>query len=119
MENSEDIGKTSLYKDLPDDKYKLFIRLLSIENNEFLSVINEMTNKNTVLKLLDTFAGESIRFPNRKSVIWVLDKVNIYIYLKKKDFSDEAYSYMSKEYNRTVYELKKIVRVIDKELNEK
>lgn len=119
MENQEDIGKTALFKDLDDEKYELFLKLLSFENNEFLQVINTMTDRNTVLKLLDIFAGEYIKFPNRKSVIWVLDKVNMYIYLKNRNFSPEAYYTVSKEYDRTVYEIKKIVNVIEKNLQTK
>ena len=119
MENGEDIGKTALFKDMSDDKYELFLKLLSFENNEFIDIINKMTDKNTVLKLLDTFAGEYIKFPNRKSVIWVLEKVNMYLYLKARNFSDEAYYIVSKDYDRTVYEIKKIVNVIEKNLNSK
>ena len=117
MENQDDIGKTALFKDLSDEKYELFLKLLSFENNEFLEVLSKMTDKNTLLKLLDVFSGEYIRFPNRKSVIWVLEKVNIYTYLKNKNFSDESYYTVSKEYDRTIYEIKKIVNVIEKNLN--
>lgn len=116
LENQDDIGKTTLFKDLDDEKYELFLQLLSFENSEFLKVIDTMTDRNTLLKLLDVFAGEYIRFPNRKSVIWVLEKVNMYTYLKSRDFSDEAYYTVSKEYDRTVYEIKKIVNVIEKNL---
>lgn len=116
IENQEDIGKTALFKDLDDDKYDLFLKLLSFENSEFLNILDIMTDKNTLLKLLDVFAGEYIKFPNRKSVIWALDKVNMYTYLKQHDFSQEAYYVVSKEYNRTVYEIKKIVNVIEKNL---
>lgn len=119
MENGEDIGKTSLFKDLSNEKYELFLKLLSFENNEFIDIINKMTDKNTVLKLLDTFAGEYIKFPNRKSVIWVLEKVNMYMYLKSRNFSEDAYYIISKDYDRTVYEIKKIVNVIEKNLQGK
>lgn len=118
-ENQEDIGKTALFKDLSDDKYDLFLKLLSFENAEFLEVLNTMTDKNTVLKLLDVFAGEYIKFPNRKSVVWVLEKVCMYTYLKNRNFSDEAYYVVSKDYDRTVYEIKKIVNVIEKNLQGK
>lgn len=116
LENQDDIGKTTLFKDLDDEKYSLFLQLLSFENSEFLEVIDKMTDRNTLLKLLDVFAGEYIRFPNRKSVIWVLEKVNMYTYLRSRNFSDEAYYTVSKEYDRTVYEIKKIVNVIEKNL---
>ena len=118
IENYDDIGKTSLYKDLSDEKYDLFLKLLSFENSEFLDVLNKMTDRNTVLQILDVFAGEYIKFPNRKSVLWVLQKVNMYTYLKQKDFSEDAYKFISKEYDRTVYEIKKIVKVIEKNLEQ-
>lgn len=119
MNNQEDIGKTVLFKDLDEDKFELFLKFLSFEKSEFLNIIRVMTDNNTLLKLLDTFAGTSIRFPNRKSLIWVLEKVNIYTYLKNHNFSQDAYYTMSKEYDRTVYELKKIVNVIEKNLQTK
>ena len=120
LENQgDDIGKTVLFRDLDDEKFELFLKLLSFENNEFLNIINIMTDKNTLLKLLDVFAGEYIKFPNRKSIIWVLEKVNMYTYLKQHDFSQEAYATVSKEYDRTVYEIKKIVNVIEKNLQVK
>lgn len=118
IENYDDIGKTSLFKDLSDDKYDLFLKLLSFENSEFLDVLCKMTDRNTVLQILDVFAGEYIKFPNRKSVLWVLQKVNMYTYLKQKDFSEDAYKFISKEYDRTVYEIKKIVKVIEKNLGQ-
>ena len=117
--NLEDIGKTSLFKDLSDEQYELFLKLLSFENNEFLNVINSLTDKDTLLKLLDIFAGEYVRFPNRKSLIWVLTKVNMYTYLKERNFSHDAYYVVSKEYNKTIYEIKKIVNVIEKNLQSK
>lgn len=119
LENQDDIGKTVLFKDLDDEKYELFLNILSFENGEFLDILHKMIDRNTLLKLLDVFAGEYIKFPNRKSVIWVLDKVNMYTYLKNRDFSDEAYRVVSKEYDRTVYEIKKIVNVIQKNLQSK
>lgn len=119
MENQDDIGKTVLFKDLDDEKFDLFLRLLSFESGEFLDIINTMTNRKTLLKLLDTLAGESIKFPNRKSLIWILEKVNMYMYLKRHDFSQDAYYVISKEYDRTVYEIKKIVNVIEKNLQTK
>ena len=97
IENYDDIGKTSLFKDLSDDKYDLFLKLLSFENSEFLDVLCKMTDRNTVLQILDVFAGE---------------------YLKQKDFSEDAYKFISKEYDRTVYEIKKIVKVIEKNLGQ-
>lgn len=117
LENLNDVGKTALYKDLDDEKYDLFVKLLSFDNSDFLDVLVKMVDRNTLLKLLDTFAGESIRFPNRKSVIWVLEKVSMYIYLKRRNFSEEAYRTVSKDYDRTVYEIKKIVNIINKNLD--
>lgn len=115
--DNNDLGKTVLFKDISSDKYKLFIDLLSFENNEFLKILDNAVDENTMLQLLDIFAGESIKFPTRKSIIWLLDKVNMYTYIKKHDFSDEAYYTMSKQYDRTVYEIKKIISVIQKNLN--
>lgn len=119
LENQDDIGKTVLFKDLDDEKFELFLKILSFENSEFLNVLNTMTDKNTLLKILDIFAGEYIKFPNRKSLIWVLEKVNMYTYIKKHNFAPEAYTTVSKEYDRTVYEIKKIVSVIEKNLENK
>lgn len=115
----EDIGKTSLFKDISDEQYDLFLKLLSFENGDFLQAISSLTNKETVLKLLDIFSGEYIRFPNRKSLIWVLTKVSMYTYLKERNFSQDAYYVVSKEYDKTVYEIKKIVNVIEKNLQSK
>ena len=55
-ENLNDVGKTVLYRDLDNDKYELFITLLSFENSEFLDVLYKMVDKNTLLKILDIFA---------------------------------------------------------------
>lgn len=117
--DSSDIGKTALYKNIDDEKYELFLKLLSFEKGEFLNVLDTLTNKEVVLKLLDIFAGESIKFPNRKAFIWVLEKVSMYMYLKEHNFTQDAYYVVSKEYDKTVYEVKKIVAVIDKNLQVK
>lgn len=119
LKEQEDVGKTALYKNLDDEKYELFMKLISFDNTEFLSIIDIMAGRNTLLMLLDTFAGESIKFPNRKSVIWALEKVHMYMYLKERNFSQEAYHTVSKMYDRSVYEIKKIVKVIDKNLANK
>ena len=66
----KDIGKTVIYRNLTDEQYNSFIKLLSLENFEFIRILDTFTNgnKELVLKMLDVLAGESLKFPTRKNV---------------------------------------------------
>ena len=68
IENQDDIGKTTLFKDLDDEKYSLFLQLLSFENSEFLDVIDKMTDRKIKRFIVPIIDGTKVyhgrgRFP--------------------------------------------------------
>ena len=116
----DEIGCLSLYKNLTEEQYKLFITLLGLEGNEVIKIIDSISeNPKLTLQLMDVLAGERFMFPDRKRVFKVLEKVNIYTYVKSRGFSDEAYLSMAKETGKRAAQLKNMVEVIERNIQGK
>ena len=66
------------------------------------------------LKIIDIFSGQTIRFPDSKSVVKYVGYVKIYAYVEAKGFTDEAYYQASLVFSRRKASIYRIVEKIKK-----
>lgn len=124
MNNEEKIfdekGSLLLFRKATEDDIDLMLKLMSSEKYEFLSILRTVVSSDIdLVKLLDMMSGARVTFPERRKVYKTLEKVFIYNYIKSRDFSQQSYVAMAKQYNKRVTQVKAIVetmiRVLEKD----
>lgn len=105
-----ELGCLALFKNITDEDMELFIDLVTNDFSPFLRVLyNIVGDKNKILRILDAFEGQRIYFQDRKKFYKTLEKVTIYNYIKNHNYAPEAYSSMSKQFQKRVSQLRNIV----------
>lgn len=70
-----------------------------------------------LLKVFDVFAGQTLKYPDRKYLVKIIGYVRIYEYCKSRNFSDEAYSMAAKVFKRRKASISRIVKKVESVLN--
>ena len=104
------VGSLSTFRDLSDEQKNLFIKLVSDDCSSVFQVLFNIIDDNLLtLELIDIFAGEKISFPNRKKLYKILEKIQIYTFIKSKGYSQESYQLLAKQYKRRISRIKSVV----------
>ena len=112
------IGSLLNFRNLNEEQKNIFIKLLSDDcSYQFQLLFNILDDNILVLQLIDTFADTKMIFPSRKKVYKLLEKIQIYTYVKHQNYSDNSYKLMSKQYKKRISQVKNIVTRIDYLLN--
>ena len=103
------VGSLSTFRNLSEEQKKLFIKLVSDDCSSVFQILFNVINDDLLtLELIDIFAGERIAFPNRKKLYKLLEKIQIYTFIKSKRDSPEAYQLLAKQYKRRISQIKAI-----------
>lgn len=114
QEQEYSIGSLAIFKDLTQEQKDLFLKLLSDDYSYVFQVLyNVIDDDLLVMELIDIFAGQKIQFPTRKKLHKLLEKIQIYTYVKKRDCSPKACKLLAKQYGKRVSQIKSIVTRID------
>lgn len=112
------IGSLLNFRNLNNEQKDIFIKLLSDDcSYQFQLLFNILDDNILVLQLIDIFADTKIIFPSRKKIYKLLEKIQIYTYVKHKNYSDDSYKLMAKQYKKRISQIKDIVTRIDYLLN--
>lgn len=112
------IGSLLNFRNLDEEQKNIFIKLLSDDcSYQFQLLFNILDDNILVLQIIDVFANTKIVFPNRKKIYKLLEKIQIYTYVKKKNYSNEAYKLMARQYKKRISQIKDTVTRIDYLLN--
>lgn len=106
------IGCLLSFRNLTEQQQDLFIKLISDNYSYLFQVLFNVIDTDT-LQLLDIFAGQKIQFPTRKKVYKLLEKIQIYTFIKSKNESPESYKLLAKQYKCRISQIKHIVSRID------
>ena len=122
MNSEEDeeypVGCLSTFRDLSKEERDLFIKLLSDDcSSAFQILFNIIDDDILVLEILDIFAGNKVNFPNRKKLHKLLEKIQIYTFVKSKGKTPESYQLLAKQYKKRISQIKAVVDRIDYLLN--
>lgn len=114
-----EIGQLAIYKDLTEEQKDLLLKLVSYDESYLIQVLYNVYQDNIlVLEILDIFAGKFVKFPTRKKIYKILEKVRIYTYMKQNNNSESAVKYLSEKYNKRYTQIRDLVSKIDKVLQE-
>ena len=112
------VGSLVNFKDMTEEQKDIFIKLMSDDYSYMFQVLyNTVGNINDFLKLIDIFAGKRILFPNRKKTYKLLYKIQIYTYIKSKNYSPDAYKLLARQCKKRVSQIKSIVSRVEHLLN--
>lgn len=119
MKDSEDnfeynVGSLIYFKDLTEEQKDLFIKLVSDDCTYLFQVLyNIVGDNNLVLEIMDIFAGQKIQFPPRKKLYKLLERIKIYTFVKSKNYSNESYKLLAKQYKKRISQIRSVSDRID------
>lgn len=111
--NDVKIGYVSLI-DLSDDEFELLLDYFEYKKAmPSIRYLASMLGKDNLLELLDLFAGELLKIPNRNETIKLLSNISLYNYLKQRDFSDDSIVRARGLYKRKTDQILSIIEQFD------
>jgi len=109
-EDEYNVGSLITYRNITDEQRNLFIKLLSDEcGYQFNLLYNILEDNILFLQIIDSFANVKLVFPNRKKMFKLLEKIQIYTFCKSKNFSDDSYKLMAKQYGKRISQIRSII----------
>lgn len=109
-EDEYNVGSLIAYRNITDEQRNLFIKLLSDEcGYQFNLLYNILEDNILFLQIIDSFANIKLVFPNRKKMFKLLEKIQIYTFCKSKNFSDDSYKLMAKQYGKRISQIRSII----------
>lgn len=109
-----DVGSLIVFKDLTAEQKEIFVKLLSDDNSYLIQVLfNILEDDYKTLQLIDLLAGQRIQFPDRKKIHRLLEKIQIYTFVKHSNNKEAACKLLAKQYNKRILQIRTIVDRID------
>ena len=114
----DELGSLLLFSKASKEDVDLLIRLIARNKYSYIDLLRELVKSDTdLIKLLDVMAGVRFQFPERRKIYKTLEKIFIYNFCAKRNFSEESYKIMSKQYRKRVPQVKAIVCTMQKFLD--
>ena len=111
----DELGSLLLFSKAKQEDVDLLIQLLARGKYSYIDLLRELVASDVdLIKLLDVMAGLRVQFPDRRKVYKTLEKVFIYNYCKNRNFSEDSYKSMSKQYRKRVPQVKAIVATMQR-----
>ena len=77
-------GVLSSYLDVSDEKFDLFLKLLSESDDVSYTFLYELVGgKHYFLRFIDILAGRNIKIPNHVNLLTMLNKIDVWLYLRQ------------------------------------
>lgn len=112
------VGCLVEFNDIDYEQRELLIDLMSKEYSYLFKVLYSILEDDALtLKLIDIFADKKIKFPSRKKVYKTLEKIKIYTYIKRHNYSDASINVLSKQYKKRPSQIKILIEKINETLN--
>lgn len=112
------VGSLVTFSNITPEQREIFIKLLSDDFSYMFQVLfNVLEDDALVLELVDIFADKRITFPPRKRIYKLLEKVRVYTYVKNRNYSEDSYVILAKQYKKRISQIKSMVKRVDYLLN--
>lgn len=102
MDDSK-IGRLTVHRDISSECYKILIDILAIQDVgvPFKFLADIVDDKQKMLELFDILSDSKLKFPNSSYVDKLINNINIWWFLKRKDIEDpEVLKACSIRYNK-------------------
>lgn len=111
----DECGSLLLFNKASKEDIELLLLLVARGKYCYIDILRELVSSDReLIKLLDVMAGVRIQFPDRRKIYKTLEKVFIYNYCKARDFSEESYKSIAKQYQKRVPQVKAIVDTMNR-----
>ena len=111
----DELGSLLLFSKATEEDIDLLLQLLAKGRYSYIDLLRELVvNDMALVKLLDVMAGMKAQFPERRKIYRTLERIFIYNFCKKRNFSESSYKIMSKQYGKRVPQVKAIVATMQK-----
>lgn len=117
-EDDFSVGSLITFNNITPEQREIFIKLLSDDYSYMFQVLfNILEDDALVLELVDIFADKRLTFPPRKRIYKLLEKVRVYTYVKSRNYSEDSYAVLAKQYKKRISQIKSMVQRVDYLLN--
>ena len=97
---------------------EILIRLMSKEYSYLFQILFAVLEDDALtLKLIDIFSNTRIKFPPRKRIYKALEKIKIYTYAKRHNYSETSINVLAKQYKRRPSQIKSLINKINATLD--
>ena len=111
----DELGSLLLFSSASSKDVDLLVKIIARGRYSYVALLRELVKDDaSLLKLLDVMASLRVQFPDRRKIYKCLEKVTIYNFCSSRNFSEESYRIMSKQYKKRVPQVKAIVETMRK-----
>jgi hypothetical protein len=111
----DELGSLLLFNKASEDDIALLLKLISKGRYSYIALLNELVSSPAaLLMLLDVMSGVKTQFPDRRKIYKTMEKVSMYNFCKARNFSEDSFRTMSKQYGKRVPQVKAIVATMEK-----
>jgi len=109
----DEYGSLMLFSKASKKDIDLLMTLICRGQNQYLQLLREVVKDDiSLIKLFDVMSGQKVVFPERRKIYKTLEKVFIYNYCKSRNFSEDSYIFMAKQYNKRIPQTRAIVNTM-------
>lgn len=118
IDENYSVGCLVEFSDIDYEQRDLLINLMSKDYSYLFQILyNVIEDDALTLRLIDIFADKKIRFPSRKKVYRMLEKIKIYTYAKRHNYSDTSINVLAKQYKKRPSQIRILINKINETLN--
>lgn len=111
----DEAGSLLLFSKATKKDIDLLLTLLSVDKYDYIDILRVIFKDDIkLIKFLDIMAGQKVHFLERRKVYKTLEKVVIYNYCKSRNFSEDSFKTMAKQYDKRIPQVKSIISTVDK-----
>lgn len=111
----DEYGSLMLFNKVSDKDIDLLMKLICRGQNSYLRLLREVVKDDmSLIKLFDVMSGQKVQFPERRKIYKTLEKVFIYNYCKSRNFSDDSFVFMAKQYGKRIPQTRAIVNTMQR-----
>ena len=111
----DEYGSLMLFNKVSDKDIDSLMKLICRGQNSYLRLLREVVKDDmSLIKLFDVMSGQKVQFPERRKIYKTLEKVFIYNYCKSRNFSDDSFVFMAKQYGKRIPQTRAIVNTMQR-----
>lgn len=108
-----DVGIISQLKKLKYSDILLMIKMMPVYEETLSVLLAASPSEDFFIKLLDLFAGQTVKFPPRTKLYHTIENINMYNHYMSKLNEDKPFLSTARKFNVTTQRVQSVVERID------